>query len=182
MAVNKVIADNEVKLDLTGDTVTAADMKAGVTAHDKSGEEITGSIETYAGSTSITPATSPQTLPTAGKYMSSDISVAAVQAGLEGAQYELLLTMGGWYTDGSYRAQQVTKDSSGAALSALKASYAISPDVDCSLSGTDAEGDAAIVAGWAMVHMAETGAGKITFKCCGDAPEVNIPVILRVFE
>ena len=102
--------------------------------------------------------------------------------GLSGEQYDLLLTMGGWYTDGSYRAQQVTKDSSGAALSALKASYAISPDVDCSLSGTDAEGDAAIVAGWALVHMAETGAGKITFKCCGDAPEVNIPVILRVFE
>lgn len=40
--VSKVVVGTEVKLDLTGDTVTAADLKAGVTAHDKSGAPITG--------------------------------------------------------------------------------------------------------------------------------------------
>ncbi len=31
-------------IDLTGDTVTADQMLSGVTAHDKSGEKITGSV------------------------------------------------------------------------------------------------------------------------------------------
>lgn len=40
--VNKVIIGTEVKLDLTGDTITPADLQKGVTAHDKSGATITG--------------------------------------------------------------------------------------------------------------------------------------------
>lgn len=141
MAVNKVVVNDETILDLTGDTVTAADLRAGVTAHAANGEQITGTA----------------------------------LGGITAAQYSLTLTMGGWYTDGSYRAQQVT-------VSGLKASYDVSPDVDCELSGTDADGDAAILEGWALVHYAQTGAGTITFKCCGDAPTVNIPVVVRVFE
>ena len=117
---------------------------------------------------------------TAGQVVGFDsdgnaVAQAAPSGGSSAAQYSLTLTMGGWYTDGSYRAQQVT-------VSGLKASYDVSPDVDCELSGTDADGDAAILEGWALVHYAQTGAGTITFKCCGDAPEVNIPVIVRVFE
>lgn len=42
MARNKIIVGGEVYLDLTGDTITAADLAAGVTAHDKSGVAITG--------------------------------------------------------------------------------------------------------------------------------------------
>lgn len=42
MAVNKVIFGDEVLIDLSSDTVTAADLANGVTAHDKSGVEITG--------------------------------------------------------------------------------------------------------------------------------------------
>lgn len=42
MGVNKVIFGNEVKIDLTSDTVTPADLALGVTAHDASGETITG--------------------------------------------------------------------------------------------------------------------------------------------
>lgn len=45
MAVNKVIVGTEVKLDLTSDTVTASDLLSGVTAHDKSGETITGTCD-----------------------------------------------------------------------------------------------------------------------------------------
>lgn len=42
MAKNKIIYGGEVLIDLTGDTVTAASLAAGVTAHDRSGEQITG--------------------------------------------------------------------------------------------------------------------------------------------
>ena len=42
MAVNKVVFGNEVKIDLTSDTVTPSDLASGVTAHDASGAIITG--------------------------------------------------------------------------------------------------------------------------------------------
>lgn len=45
MAVNKVIANGEVLIDLTGDTVTAGSLKKGVTAHDKADEIITGTLD-----------------------------------------------------------------------------------------------------------------------------------------
>ena len=45
MAVNKVIANGKVLIDLTGDTVTAGSLKKGVTAHDKAGEIITGTLD-----------------------------------------------------------------------------------------------------------------------------------------
>lgn len=43
MAINKIIYGSETLIDLTGDTVTAADLLSGKTAHDKSGATITGS-------------------------------------------------------------------------------------------------------------------------------------------
>lgn len=43
MATNKVqLRDGEVLIDLTGDTVSAGDLRAGKTAHDKKGETIVG--------------------------------------------------------------------------------------------------------------------------------------------
>ena len=45
MAVNKVIIGNEVRLDLTSDTVSADKLLKGTTAHDKAGEKITGTCE-----------------------------------------------------------------------------------------------------------------------------------------
>lgn len=45
MAANKVIVNNQTILDLTADTVTAATLKKGVTAHDASGAQITGTME-----------------------------------------------------------------------------------------------------------------------------------------
>lgn len=44
MAVNKVEINGEVKLDLTQDTVTAAKLAQGETAHDASGERIIGTM------------------------------------------------------------------------------------------------------------------------------------------
>ena len=40
--VNKLVVGNEVKFDLTGDTVTAEKLLSGFTAHDKSGAPVTG--------------------------------------------------------------------------------------------------------------------------------------------
>lgn len=42
MAINKIIYGGDVLLDLTSDTITAADLAYGITAHDKSGAVITG--------------------------------------------------------------------------------------------------------------------------------------------
>lgn len=78
--VNKVVVNGTVELDLTGDTVEAGKMLAGITAHGKSGKKVTGSIATYTGSTSVTPGTSAQTLQTAGKYLNANIVIAAAQA------------------------------------------------------------------------------------------------------
>lgn len=46
MAVNKVVYGGETIVDLTADTVTADKVLKGYTAHDKSGNSITGTIET----------------------------------------------------------------------------------------------------------------------------------------
>lgn len=45
MAVNKVIANGEVLIDLTEDTVTPGTLKKGTVAHDKSGEQIVGTLD-----------------------------------------------------------------------------------------------------------------------------------------
>lgn len=42
MAKSKIVYYGETLMDLTGDTVTPADLKEGVTAHDKTGAAITG--------------------------------------------------------------------------------------------------------------------------------------------
>ena len=46
MAVNKIVINNEVKLDLTADTVSPSTLASGITAHDKSGNIITGTALT----------------------------------------------------------------------------------------------------------------------------------------
>lgn len=50
MAVNKVVYGTTVLVDLTGDTVTADQLLKGATAHDASGEQITGTMEAGSGS------------------------------------------------------------------------------------------------------------------------------------
>ena len=45
MAVNKVVINNEIKIDLTSDTVSPDTLSKGITAHDKSGNVIVGSME-----------------------------------------------------------------------------------------------------------------------------------------
>lgn len=64
MAVNKVIYNARVLLDLTEDTVDAASMLAGKTAHDKSGAAITGTMPDNAAATkTLTAADASYTIP-----------------------------------------------------------------------------------------------------------------------
>lgn len=51
MAINKVVFGNDTLIDLTADTITAADLAEGKTAHDRSGAVITGT-NTYDADTS----------------------------------------------------------------------------------------------------------------------------------
>lgn len=46
MGVNKIVYNDETLIDLTEDTVTADDLDEGVTAHDASGQKITGTFKT----------------------------------------------------------------------------------------------------------------------------------------
>lgn len=52
MAVNKVVYGTTVLVDLTKDTVTADKLLKGATAHDSSGEPITGTLEAGSGGSS----------------------------------------------------------------------------------------------------------------------------------
>lgn len=56
--VNKVIVNGQTKIDLTGDTVDAAHLLSGVTAHDRSGAPIEGSCTYDADTTDATAAAS----------------------------------------------------------------------------------------------------------------------------
>lgn len=50
-SVNKVVYSGRTLIDLTNDTVTAAAMRNGYTAHDRSGAQITGTIPDQAAQT-----------------------------------------------------------------------------------------------------------------------------------
>lgn len=46
MAYSKVVFNNRTLIDLTADTITASDLRQGVTAHGANGEAITGTVYT----------------------------------------------------------------------------------------------------------------------------------------
>lgn len=68
MAINKVIYGGNTLIDLTADTVAAASMLTGVTAHDRSGTVITGTCA-YDSDTSDATATAAEILATKTAYV-----------------------------------------------------------------------------------------------------------------
>lgn len=52
MAINKVVYNNETLIDISSDTVTADKLGYGITAHDSSGQRITGTVN-MSGATNI---------------------------------------------------------------------------------------------------------------------------------
>lgn len=49
MIYNKIMYEGRVLIDLTGDTVTEKDLRSGITAHDRHGENITGTMPDNSG-------------------------------------------------------------------------------------------------------------------------------------
>lgn len=91
------------------------------------------------------------------------------------AQYTGTLSATGWAADSAgYQAQTIT-------ITGLAAEYAVDPQWDVVLSGTDPGADAALLEGFALIHNYTTGANSLTAQCIGDAPTVNIPVKVVVF-
>lgn len=90
-------------------------------------------------------------------------------------QYTGTLLASGWAADShGYQAQTIT-------ITGLKASYAIDPQWDVALSGTDPDADAALLEGFALIHNYKTGTNSLTAQCIGKAPTVNVPVKVVVF-
>ena len=88
--------------------------------------------------------------------------------------YTATLTTSGWVADGSYRKQTVT-------VTGLKSSYPVSPVVDAQLSGTDADGDAAILTAFEAVNILQTAENQLIAYCIGNAPTTNIPLIINTW-
>ncbi len=74
MGISKVIYGNTTLIDLTNDTIEAAAMLSGITAHGSDGIQITGSISSKAAA-SYTPTTVDQII-TAGQYLSGNQTIA----------------------------------------------------------------------------------------------------------
>lgn len=90
-------------------------------------------------------------------------------------QYTGTLLASGWAADShGYQAQTIT-------ISGLKASYAVDPQWDVALSGTDPDADAALLEGFALIHNYVVGTNSLTAQCIGAAPTINIPVKVVVF-
>ena len=67
--VNKVVINGVTKIDLTADTVSAATLLSGTTAHDRSGASIVGSMPSVATATSDATATASDILSGATAYV-----------------------------------------------------------------------------------------------------------------
>ena len=74
MGNSKIVYFGETLIDLTGDTVEAAKLLKGITAHDKKGEKITGTLS------DVTQATPAITVDAAGKITASATQAAGVVA------------------------------------------------------------------------------------------------------
>lgn len=89
--------------------------------------------------------------------------------------YSGILSSDSWATSGNYKTQTIT-------IPGLRSSYSSQPIIDAQLSGTDADGDNAVLEAWSAVNYANTATNSLTAMCIGDAPEVNIPILINVME
>ena len=120
MANNKIIYNGQVLIDLTGDTITAADLAKNVTAHDKSGAVITGTNTKDSDTSDATVAVA---------EMLSGKTAYARGAKLEGTMPNRGKVTGTISTkDGSYTIQQGYHDGSGSVSIASTAVAQLLPE------------------------------------------------------
>ena len=91
-----------------------------------------------------------------------------------GKTYNATLSSSGWTTSGSYKTQTIT-------VTGLKANYPVAPVVDVQLTGTDADGDTAVLTGFSAINLIQTAENQLIAYCIGDAPTVNIPLIINTW-
>lgn len=103
-----------------------------------------------------------------GLALSSDLTISKT--------FTATLTAAGWSADSNgYQAQTVS-------VSNIKASYSVNPVIDVSLVGNNATTDAARIEAFSLISSVTTAAGSITALCAGDAPTIDVPIIINVWE
>lgn len=172
MAVNRVEVDGEVKLDLSADSVSPQTMLAGATAHDAAGEAIEGAVVVAPIDAAPTEG-SPNAVSSGGVWSALQESGGGSSA-VTG--YTVTVPASGWTASGAFKKNTVT-------VAGLKDSYPQRPRIDCDVTNTDAESDAAMMAAFALLTGAETGTDSLTLYIAGKiVPDINLSVYLEVAE
>lgn len=96
MAVNKVVINDKTAIDLTGDTVTPSDLVEGVTAHDATGMQITGTRPATSGTdTSDATATEEDIARNKTAYVQGKKITGKLYEYVKGEKLEMWVTAGG---------------------------------------------------------------------------------------
>lgn len=120
MGNSKIVYFGETLIDLTGDTVEAAKLRKGITAHDKKGEKVTGTLA------DVTQATPAITVDAAGKITASATqSAGVVAAGTKSATKQLTVQAAKTVTPSSSAQTAIAKGVFTTGIVTVAAVYAV---------------------------------------------------------
>ena len=144
-------------------TLSASDVSAVPTTRTVNGKALSTNITLSASDVSAVPTT--RTIN--NMALNADLTISRT--------FTATLTAAGWSSSSGYYTQTVS-------VSNIKATYSVNPVVDVSLAGNDATTDAARIEAFGLISIVTTAAGSITAKCAGDAPSIDVPIIINVWE